>query len=99
VVRLACSWRLPAGCDAEISAAFWGDGGGAAFRNVAGSFYDFEAHVFKGAERRRLAEPPDAWGGRAAAAWARALAQGQPFDEECARVVKVAEVLDRIYGR
>ena len=99
VVRLACSWRLPAGCDAEISAAFWGDAGGAALRNVGGSFYDFEAHAFSGAERRLLAAPPDSWGGRAAAAWARALALGQGFDEDCIRLVQVAEVLDHIYGR
>jgi len=99
VVRLACSWRLPAGCDAEISAAFWGDAGGGAFRNVGGSFYDFEAHAFKGPQRRRLAGPPDGWGGRAAARWAQALARGERFRGECARVVQVAEVLDRIYGR
>ncbi|HYF38360.1 MAG TPA: Gfo/Idh/MocA family oxidoreductase, partial [Gemmatimonadales bacterium] len=34
VVRLACSWRLQAGCDAEISAAFYGTEGGAALKNV-----------------------------------------------------------------
>jgi len=99
VVRLACSWRLPAGCDAEISAAFWGDGGGAAMRNVRGSFYEFEADAFSGTERRPLSRPPDPWGGRAAAQWARALADGQRFDPECARLVQVAETLDRIYGR
>ena len=99
VVRLACSWRLPAGCDAEISAAFWGDSGGAALRNVGGSFYDFEADAFTGTQRRPLARPPDSWGGRAAAQWARALARGGPFDEDCLRLVQVSEVLDRIYGR
>ncbi|HVJ39418.1 MAG TPA: Gfo/Idh/MocA family oxidoreductase, partial [Stenotrophomonas sp.] len=40
-VRLACSWRLPAGCEAVIQAAFYGTGGGAALSNVGGSFYDF----------------------------------------------------------
>src|SRR4028118_532775 len=29
VVQLACSWRLQAGCDAVISAAFYGTEGGA----------------------------------------------------------------------
>ena len=28
-VRIACSWRLHAGCDAQISAAFYGTQGGA----------------------------------------------------------------------
>jgi len=99
VVRLACSWRLPAGCDAEISAAFWGDAGGAAMRNIRGSFYEFEADAFDGTARRPLSRPPDGWGGRAAAQWARTLAAGQRFDPECARLVQVAETLDRIYGR
>lgn len=99
VVRLACSWRLHAGCDAEISAAFWGEHGGAAMRNVDGSFYDFEADAFTGVQRRPLARPPDAWGGRAAAQWAEALARGQRFVPESARLVQVAKTLDRIYGR
>jgi hypothetical protein len=46
-----------------------------------------------------LATPPDAWGGRAAADWARRLAQGARFDPQAERLVDVARVLDRIYGR
>ena len=75
-VRLACSWRLQAGCDAMISAAFYGTEGGAALRNVDGSFYDFVAERYRGTARETLATPPDAWGGRAAADWARAWPQG-----------------------
>jgi hypothetical protein len=37
-VQLACSWRLQAGTDAIITAAFYGTEGGAALRNVGGSF-------------------------------------------------------------
>jgi hypothetical protein len=98
-VRLASSWRLPAGCEAVITAPVWGDAGGAAMRNVRGSFYEFDTDIFRGVERRPLSRPPDAWGGRAAAQWARALAAGERFDPECARLVQVAETLDRIYGR
>jgi predicted dehydrogenase len=98
-VRLACSWRLPAGCDAEIGAAFYGTGGGAALRNVNGSFYAFTAHHFTGVTRRKLAGPPDAWGGRAAQDWARRLADGRRFDAAADRSVDVARALDRIYGR
>jgi predicted dehydrogenase len=43
VVRLACSWRLHAGEPAVIGAAFQGVEGGAALRNIGGSFYDFAA--------------------------------------------------------
>jgi predicted dehydrogenase len=99
VVRLACSWRLQAGRDAIISAEFYGTGGGAALRNVGGSFYDFTAERYRGTSAETLAHPPDDWGGRAAADWARRLASGERFDPEAQRLVEVARVLDRIYGR
>ncbi len=99
VVRLACSWRLQAGRDAVISATFYGTEGGAALRNVGGSFYDFTAERYRGTTRETLAAPPDAWGGRAAAHWAARLAAGQRFDPAAERLVEVARVLDQIYGR
>lgn len=98
-VRLACSWRLQAGRDAIISAAFYGTAGGAALRNRDGSFYDFVAERYRGTARETLAAPPDAWGGRAAADWATRLARGERFDPAAERLVEVARVLDRIYGR
>jgi predicted dehydrogenase len=98
-VQLACSWRLQAGCDAIISAAFYGTQGGAALRNVNGSFYDFTAERYRGTAREALSTPPDAWGGRAAADWAARLAAGERFDPVSERLVDVARVLDRIYGR
>src|SRR6185437_1140794 len=38
-VRLACSWRLPAGREAVIEASFYGTRGGASLHNIGGSFY------------------------------------------------------------
>lgn len=99
VARLACSWRAPAGQEAVIGVELFGSNGGAAFRNVEGSFYDFVAEHHEGTRRARLAEPPDAWGGRAAADWVRRLAQGEGFEPEVSRLVETAAVLDRIYGR
>lgn len=99
VVRLACSWRLNAGCDAVIAADFYGPAGGAAFRNVGGSFYDFTVERFRGTSRETLASPPDTWGGRAAAVWARHLAEGAGYDPEAERLVDVARVVDQLYGR
>jgi hypothetical protein len=90
---------LPAGQDAVISAAFYGTGGGAAMRNVNGSFYDFVAERYRGTARETLAFPPDAWFGRAAVDWARRLASGEKFDQTVERCTEVAAVLDRIYGR
>jgi predicted dehydrogenase len=98
-MQLACSWKLQAGCDAMISAAFYGTAGGAALRNKDGSFYDFIAERYRGTARETLATPPDAWGGRAAADWATRLARGARFDPAAEQLVDVAQVLDRIYGR
>jgi predicted dehydrogenase len=98
-VQLACSWRLQAGRDAVISAAFYGTEGGAALHNVEGSFYDFTAERYTGTARELLTAPPDAWGGRAAVHWAARLAAGERFDPAAEQLSDVARVLDRIYGR
>ena len=99
VVRLACSWNLPAGCDAVIEASFYGTAGAVRFRNLDGSFYDFLAERLDGTRRTTLVEPPDSWSGRTAAAWARRLAANPGFDPAIEETVTVATVLDRIYGR
>ena len=99
VIRLACSWRLPAGQEAVIAAEFYGTGGAAALRNMDGSFYAFETTRMNGTNREILAEREEDWGGRAAACWARRLASGQRFDSEAERLMDVAGVLDAIYGR
>jgi len=98
-VRLACSWNLPAGRDAVIEASFYGTGGGAAMRNVNGSFFDFRAERFRGTARETLSEPPDAWGGRAAVEWASQLERDNRFDPAVEHLVNVAAALDAIYGR
>jgi len=99
VVQLACSWRLHAGRDAVIEAAFYGTRGGAAMRNVHGSFTEFRSELYRGTTPELLSEPPDVWGGRAAVAWARQLATSASFDSEVERQIEVATALDAIYGR
>jgi predicted dehydrogenase len=98
VISLACSWNLPAGREAIIGARFYGEGQGAGFHNVGGSFFDFVAERYRGTASDPLSGPPDEWGGRAAADWARRLAAGERYDAEAERFVDVAVVLDRIYG-
>jgi predicted dehydrogenase len=97
-VRLACSWRLHAGREAVIEASFFGTDGGAALHNVGGSFYDFEARRFVGTASETLVSPPDAWGARAAAAWATRLVANPGFDPQAERLRDVAAVIDRIYA-
>jgi predicted dehydrogenase len=99
VARLACSWRLPAGRDAVIEAAFYGTRGAAILRNVNGSFYEFTVEHCEGTRRRLLAAPPDDWGGRAVCAWAQRLAADPTFDSGAEGLVAVSTVIDRIYGR
>ncbi|WP_235940069.1 Gfo/Idh/MocA family oxidoreductase [Salipiger sp. PrR007] len=97
-IRLSCSWKLPAGQDAEISASFYGAGGGVSMRNLGGSFYDFETRRLNGCTSEILASPPDDWSGRAAMAWLDRLAHDSCYDPACERLVDVAAVLDDIYA-
>jgi len=96
--RLACSWKLPAGTEAVISVQLHGTEGGAALRNVGGSFYDFVAERYVRTRSEILVEPPDAWGGRALTSWARRLGRNPCYDPRVESVVEVARTLDRIYG-
>jgi predicted dehydrogenase len=96
-LRLSCSWRLHAGCDAVIRARFFGEKGGLEFANVDGSFYDFVASRHEGTSSRTLCVPPDDWGGRAAVDWVRRLSENPGFDPACEQFITVADALDRIY--
>jgi predicted dehydrogenase len=98
-VHLACSWNLHAGRDAIIGATVYGTRGGVAVHNVNGSFYDFCCQRFVGTSTETLVTPPDDWGGRAAVDWARRLAAGEGFDAAAEELVRVAQILDRIYAR
>jgi predicted dehydrogenase len=99
VLRLACSWRLHPGRECVLEASFHGAQGGASFRNVHGSFYEFVAERHEGARTRILVEVGDEWGGRAAIEWARKLGTGAGFDDAAEKNVEVHAALDRIYGR
>jgi predicted dehydrogenase len=99
LIRLACSWNLPAGQDAEIHAYFYGTNGAALFYNVNGSFYDFEAALCHGTSRRIISQPPDDWGGRALIEWAKTLNESKDFKDSAFEYYITAETIDRIYGR
>ena len=99
IVRLTCSWRLSAGCDAVIEATVNGTEGALALRNMHGSFYDFSVEHRQGTSCSLLSAPPDAWGGRAIVNWVQRLQHGHRYDPAAERLVDVAEVVDRIYGR
>lgn len=96
-VQLACSWKLPAGCDAIISGTFYGTNGSASFRNVDGSFYHFTAEHCVGTKREPLDCGGEDWGGKAAIDWACRLADDGSFDRDIERLIPVAGALDAIY--
>ena len=100
LINLECSWHVSAGKDAVIEAKFYGTEGGAAFKNVNGSFYDFKAEKYIGTQTETLVSPPDEWSGRAGVVWAEKVLSGQGYDAETAEeFIKTATVIDRIYGR
>jgi predicted dehydrogenase len=98
VANIACSWRLHAGRDAMIEATFFGTRGGVAMRNVNGSFFDFITERFRGTKSEIIAQPPEAWGGRAAVGWVKSLARSNAFNPEIERQIEIAQTLDAIYG-
>lgn len=97
--RIACSWGANAGRDAVIEATFHGTLGAAVLRNVQGSFQDFTVEHCEGTHRRVLAAPPDDWGGRAIARWARQVGVDPGFDPSCEQLTAVAALVDAVYGR
>ena len=100
VINLECSWHVSAGKDAVIEAKFYGSKGGAAFKNVNGSFYDFTAEKYNGTQTETLVTPPDEWSGRAGVVWAEKVLAGQGYEAESAEeFIKTATIIDRIYGR
>ncbi|MGE5419941.1 MAG: Gfo/Idh/MocA family protein [Chloroflexota bacterium] len=99
LIRLVCSWNLPAGQDAEIRASFYGTGGSALFYNVNGSFHDFETAICHGTKKEIVSRPPDDWGGRALVNWTKDLQESRSFRNSSFLYYNTAEVIDRIYGR
>ncbi len=99
-INLQCSWNISAGKDAVISVHFYGTKGGVAFKNVAGSFYDFVAEKYTGTNTEILISPPDYWSGKAAEVWAEKLLNGEKFNAVNAKEhLRLAEIIDKIYER
>jgi hypothetical protein len=68
-------------------------------RNTDGGFYRLAGRRMTGTSQQALGVEENHWGGRAAADWARQLADGRGFDPAAERLIDSARVLDRIYGR
>lgn len=97
VISLAVSWNAHAGQDCDIRLSAFGTSGGAEFRNVNGSFYDFELARFSGRSREVVLRESRDWLGKAILDWAGRLGSG--FDPAIKRSVRVSEVVDAVYKR
>lgn len=98
IVRVACSWYAHIGGDAVIEASFSGTRGGLAWRNVGGSFYDFEMDACHGSRRETLARGADEWGPRALIAWVERIAQDDAFDPAALRIASSVQLIDSVYA-
>ncbi|HLU89785.1 MAG TPA: Gfo/Idh/MocA family oxidoreductase [Cyclobacteriaceae bacterium] len=96
-IRLACSWKLSVGKDADIYLKIFGTEGGACFYNVNGSFYDFQTDYYTQNSSQTLISPPDEWGGRAIQQWAKQLAVSNTFNPENFELIKSSALLEEIY--
>lgn len=99
VLTLAVSWNAHAGADCVIKATLLGTQGGAEFRNIDGSFYDFELARFNSRSTEVETRESRDWLGKAILDWVDRLAAGNHFDPEIERSVRVSEVVDAVYGR
>jgi len=95
VINLSCCWNLHVGREADIEIAFYGTDGGARFRNVDGSFYDFVAERFRGTHTEVLSDTKDEWGGLATIEWIKSIDEG--FDPAAEHYVELADVIDSVY--
>jgi predicted dehydrogenase len=96
-VRLACSWNLHAGQGAHIELTLYGTRGAAAWRNVGGSFYDFEISRMHRDQRTPLFRDRGGWAPRALKAWLARLAHDRSFSAEARQLAASAAVIDSIY--
>ena len=95
--RLACSWNAHIGQGASISMRLLGTAGGAHWRNIDGSFYDFALDVTRGDTKERIGTAPDDWGARALLSWVRKLQREAKFDPAASLVTCGAQLIDEVY--
>ncbi len=99
IVRLACSWNAQIGCDALIGMQIHGTRGGASWRNIDGSFLDFDVWIHRGSARELLGCSRDDWGPGALSAWIDRLRHDRSFDPSALTTLQGARLIDEAYRR
>jgi predicted dehydrogenase len=97
VIRLACSWNAHVGRGAVIEMRLLATKGGAHWRNIDGSFYDFQLDLTRGTSCERIGSAPDDWGARALSSWCRRLQHDRSFDPEALLILPGASLIDEVY--
>src|SRR5205085_1406051 len=97
LVRLACSWRLHAGQPADIEVSLYGTRGSACWRNVGGSFFDFEIWMQQRDRRELLARDAGGWPPRALKAWLAQLGRDRRYAAAARQLLRGAVAMDAIY--
>ncbi len=97
ITRLACSWNSHIGRGAAIGMRLLGTAGGALWRNIDGSFYDFQLEVTRADSCERIGAAPDDWGARALLSWTRQLQRDRAFDPEASLAIRGAELIGEVY--
>lgn len=97
ISRIACSWNAQIGCDAQISAQIHATRGGASWRNLNGSFVDFQLDLLRGNAREQLGVSLDDWGPGALTAWIERLCTDSRFDPSAWDILSGARLIDEAY--
>lgn len=98
VVRLACAWNAQIGSDAQIGMQIHGTRGGALWRNIDGSFLDFDLWLCRGNRRDLIGRSLDDWGPGALSAWIARLQLDASFDSSAEQILAGARLIDEAYG-
>jgi predicted dehydrogenase len=96
-IRLACSWKISAGCDAVIYWMFYGSKGTICIKNVNGSFYDFITEQYNGTSKLVIHNKKQNWGDVAIKEWATKLNDCNHFDESIKEHQVISSIIDSIY--
>jgi predicted dehydrogenase len=97
IVRIACSWNAQTGADALIGMQIHGTQGGAAWRNIEGSFLDFDLWVHRGNSRELLGLSLNDWGPGALCEWIARLQHDRSFDSSTSVIAECARIVDEAY--
>ena len=98
IVRIACSWNAQIGADAKIGMHVHGTRGGAVWRNLNGSFLDFELWLCRGNQHEMLGKSLDDWGTGALSAWIDRVRVDPSFGEGTEGILAGARLIDEAYG-